>query len=280
MQIYKQFLTNKVLTDPRQRRFFKPKDMRDLFTLGDDEEEGTETGDIFSGTGAREVKAGDVDRGGDDGEPNNDTQDKKKEQTGNASLLNSLLDDDDDGVLHSTINHDDIIGAGTKVDDASLIEHEADCIAQEALEEVKRSAEQRQQQSVAMPTWTGRSGLGGLVGRGGGDLSEGKSNVPKGLSLLSKIKAREGLNGTVASAPAGGTSSEIGGLMADLIEFFKERNGEVTSDEVVNRFQERVEQSGQGSQVFKSMLKRVAKLVRGGGPGGVSIWKLNEKRIE
>lgn len=254
--------------------------MRDLFTLGDYEEEGTETGDIFAGTGAKEVKASDVDRDGDDGKPKDGTQEKKKEGSGNASLLNSLLDEDDDGVLHSTINHDDIIGAGTKVDDATLIEHEADCIAQEALEEVKRSAAQRRHQGVAMPTWTGRSGLGGLVGRGGSDASEGISNAPKGLSLLNKIKAREGLNENAGIAPDRGSSSDVGTLMADLIEFFKERNGEVTSDEVVNRFQERVEQSGQGSQVFKSMLKRVARLVKGGGPGGVSIWKLKEERVD
>jgi DNA excision repair protein ERCC-6 len=46
-QIFKQFLTNKVLKDPRQRRFFKNKDLMDLFTLGDDHGGGTETGDLF-----------------------------------------------------------------------------------------------------------------------------------------------------------------------------------------------------------------------------------------
>lgn len=33
-QVYKHFLSDKVLRDPRQRRFFKSKDMQDLFTLG------------------------------------------------------------------------------------------------------------------------------------------------------------------------------------------------------------------------------------------------------
>ena len=35
-QIFKQFLTNKVLKNPEHRRFFKTKDLEDLFTLGDD----------------------------------------------------------------------------------------------------------------------------------------------------------------------------------------------------------------------------------------------------
>ncbi|CAH1273323.1 ERCC6 [Branchiostoma lanceolatum] len=55
-QIFKQFLTNRVLKDPRQRRFFKSNDMYELFTLTcDDNKEGTETGAIFAGTGS-EVK--------------------------------------------------------------------------------------------------------------------------------------------------------------------------------------------------------------------------------
>ncbi|KAG0239729.1 hypothetical protein BGW41_007529 [Actinomortierella wolfii] len=49
-QIFKQFLTNKILKDPKQRRFFKSHDMADLFTLDDGQGEGTETGGIFQGS--------------------------------------------------------------------------------------------------------------------------------------------------------------------------------------------------------------------------------------
>ena len=48
-QIYKHFLTNKILKNPQQRRFFKARDMKDLFTLNVDGETGsTETSNIFS----------------------------------------------------------------------------------------------------------------------------------------------------------------------------------------------------------------------------------------
>merc|ERR1712062_252154 len=51
-QIFKQFLTNRVLKDPKQRRLFKSQDMMELFTLGSkDNEEGTETSALFAGTG-------------------------------------------------------------------------------------------------------------------------------------------------------------------------------------------------------------------------------------
>lgn len=48
-QIYKHFLTNKILKNPQQRRFFKARDLKDLFILNDDGENGsTETSNIFS----------------------------------------------------------------------------------------------------------------------------------------------------------------------------------------------------------------------------------------
>ena len=48
-QIFKQFLTNKVLKDPSQRRFFKSNDLYELFTYKDDEHS-NETSAIFAGT--------------------------------------------------------------------------------------------------------------------------------------------------------------------------------------------------------------------------------------
>ncbi|XP_039629746.1 DNA excision repair protein ERCC-6 [Polypterus senegalus] len=52
-QIFKQFLTNRVLKDPKQRRFFKSNDVYELFTLSSpDGPQGTETSAIFAGTGS------------------------------------------------------------------------------------------------------------------------------------------------------------------------------------------------------------------------------------
>ncbi len=51
-QIYKHFLTNKILRDPQQRRFFKARDMRDLFTLQEDVHASkTETSTLFAEVG-------------------------------------------------------------------------------------------------------------------------------------------------------------------------------------------------------------------------------------
>ncbi|XP_041032112.1 DNA excision repair protein ERCC-6 isoform X1 [Carcharodon carcharias] len=52
-QIFKQFLTNRVLKDPKQRRFFKSNDLTELFTLSSlDGSQETETSAIFAGTGS------------------------------------------------------------------------------------------------------------------------------------------------------------------------------------------------------------------------------------
>lgn len=49
-QIYKQFLTNKILKDPKQRRFFDASNLQSLFTLASEDAVGTETGELFKGT--------------------------------------------------------------------------------------------------------------------------------------------------------------------------------------------------------------------------------------
>ena len=46
-QIFKQFLTNKILKDPKQRQTFQMKDLHDLFSLGASDDGITETGEIF-----------------------------------------------------------------------------------------------------------------------------------------------------------------------------------------------------------------------------------------
>lgn len=63
-QIYKHFLTNKILRDPQQRRFFKARDMMDLFTL-QEETAVTETSTLFAEFGGNigmEKEGKDVDR--------------------------------------------------------------------------------------------------------------------------------------------------------------------------------------------------------------------------
>ncbi|GIY20294.1 DNA excision repair protein ERCC-6 [Caerostris extrusa] len=51
-QIFKQFMTNRVLKDPKQQRFFKSNDLHELFAYNGVSPQGTETSAIFAGTGS------------------------------------------------------------------------------------------------------------------------------------------------------------------------------------------------------------------------------------
>lgn len=87
-QIFKTFLTNKVLTDPKQKRFFTRRDMKDLFCLDEGKGGETETARVFREV-AEEVYAEEmVDDGGDekkDGKGTGSGEKKVKEEVARAS---------------------------------------------------------------------------------------------------------------------------------------------------------------------------------------------------
>ncbi|KAI8143975.1 SNF2 family N-terminal domain-containing protein [Fennellomyces sp. T-0311] len=182
-QIYKQFLTNKILKDPKQKRFFDASNLRSLFTLSAEDNGGTETGQLFKGT---EIKYGDT-------QPGSKAL-KKKEKNGEDDQLRTLngvsgLEDfnegddiaksktpssntqagsSEDGVLkslfemtgiQSALQHDRIMESGAQ--DRVLVEREASLIAQNAAAALKESRRQRRAMGVNTPTWTGRSGVAG-----------------------------------------------------------------------------------------------------------------------
>ena len=80
-QIYKEFLTSKVLKDPKQRRFFKAKDLADLFTWEEDNHgQGVggdgqiETAELFAEVEG-EIRAADVAEAEDDEDEDEDEDD-------------------------------------------------------------------------------------------------------------------------------------------------------------------------------------------------------------
>lgn len=174
-QIYKHFLTNKVLKDPQQRRFFKARDMKDLFTLQDDDNNGsTETSNIFSQL-SEDVNIGvPSDKQQDQlyaasatpttsgTEPSSSRHGQGKEDhcpdqaDEECNILKSLFDAQG---IHSAINHDAIMNAN---DDQKLrLEAEATQVAQRAAEALRQSRMLRSHESFSVPTWTGRAGAAG-----------------------------------------------------------------------------------------------------------------------
>lgn len=178
-QIYKHFLTNKILKNPQQRRFFKARDMKDLFTLNDDDSS-TETSNIFSqlsevdiikaernrGKGKKLVNAKestsydsatDTRHDSVNGDADDDSGgDRNRKADEEMSFLQSLFEAHG---IHSAVNHDAIMNANDK--EKTEIEEHASRVAQRAAEALSQSRMLRSRESITVPTWTGRSGAAG-----------------------------------------------------------------------------------------------------------------------
>lgn len=185
-QIYKHFLTNKILKNPQQRRFFKARDMKDLFTLQEDTEGGsTETSNIFGQLSgfinvieahreSRDKKqtsdsvvegSGDADskrrKRRSSAEPSTSKGKEKADQKDGeldeeTNILQSLFDAQG---IHSAMDHDVIMDAHDE--EKMRLDEQASQVAKRAAEALRQSRILRGQDSISVPTWTGRSGAAG-----------------------------------------------------------------------------------------------------------------------
>ena len=171
-QIFKQFLTNKILRDPKQRRFFKSNDLYDLFSLGS--EENNETKELFeeaddaeepiarapSQSVNDETRHVDGIAARDEFKPQQDQFADKPAQDGEKAsdetrILQSLFKSS----KITALNHESIMSASRP--ETQLIEKEASRVAQKAADALRRSRAERRRVQVNVPTWTGRSGSAG-----------------------------------------------------------------------------------------------------------------------
>lgn len=220
-QIFKTFLTNKILKDPKQRRFFKVNDLHDLFSLGDQDEVGTETGDLFNGSetkfnGKKDRKSNKLfkpkHKNDDDfyqvaningvsklGNFEGDNQEKDGEQDGNkdeSRIMEGLFANSG---VHSALKHDDIMDSSKQ--EVSIIEKEANRVAAEAAEALKRSRKLTRKNNIGTPTWTGKFGLAGKFGpkvkRTKLSSNDKPSKLLSSTSILSELKQKKNKSDTV-----------------------------------------------------------------------------------
>ncbi|KAI7868322.1 SNF2 family N-terminal domain-containing protein [Spinellus fusiger] len=172
-QIYKQFLTNKILKDPKQRRFFDASHLKSLFTLGAENTTSTETGKLFQGT---EIRKGDVRPGSKKRRPKENKVEEEQlrslegistveqynkqstpkqgtKEEAQDSVLQSLFEMTG---IQSALQHDHIMDSDSQ--DAVFVEREATLIAERAAVALRESRKYRKVANIGTPTWTGRSG--------------------------------------------------------------------------------------------------------------------------
>lgn len=223
-QIFKTFLTNKILKDPKQKRFFKLNDLHDLFTLGDQDERGTETGEMFSASekkvgGEKDRKATRLSKSHKNDDDfyqvanimgvskldkfAGDTEEEEKKED-EGRLMDGLFANT--GVVHSMLQHDEIMDLSEQ--ELTLVEKEANRMAKDAAEALKKSRVLTRKKAVGTPTWTGKFGAAGRFGPKQKpkvavttfrselltSQSKSKSSTPTltSTSILSELRQRKG----------------------------------------------------------------------------------------
>ncbi|CBI37137.3 unnamed protein product, partial [Vitis vinifera] len=260
-QIYKHFLTNKILKNPQQKRFFKARDMKDLFVLNDDgEDASTETSNIFSQL-SEDVNVVGKHKDSQDKQKSiipvsgeNEKDDQSDEMDKETNILRSLFDAHR---LHSAVNHDAIMNAHG--DEKMRLEEEASRVAKRASEALRQSQMLRSRESISVPTWTGRSGAAGAP-----------SSVSRKFGSTVSSQARSTDSGPSSSRSTHNLSSvqpEV--LIRKICTFIQQKGGSTNSTSIVQHFKDRI--PSKDLPLFKNLLKEIATLEKD--PNG-SSWVL------
>lgn len=234
-QIFKQFLTNKILKDPKQRQTFHLSDLHDLFTLAN-EDAPTETSTLFkdaevnmkvskedqtnaekdepvlesaeisnrdaniesiSGVAGLEQYAGEMEE--------ENKANKEGAVNSEARMMEGIFSKSG---IHSAMEHEAILGgnsfAKAKADPA-MVEQEAKRVAYEAAKELERAGELARNVQPGVPTWTGQFGVSGRPQETSARQAFGSSSRNRGgaigsSSLLAGIQ-RSAANGAADSSP-------------------------------------------------------------------------------
>ncbi|GAP89289.1 putative DNA repair and recombination protein rad26 [Rosellinia necatrix] len=296
-QIFKQFLSNKVLKDPKHRTTFNLNDLHDLFTLGSSETASTETARLFkdSEVDIHSTKAHvAMDSTSNDPISNQQNMSSGGDERNGLERIDGVagLEEyktgeeekaatkDEDRIMEglfarsgvqSAHEHDAIVDGKWKPRaDRAMLQHEAARVANEAASALRRAKEQARHVPIGTVTWTGEVGEGGRPsnirrGRGG----------PSSSSVLSNLSDRQGLSPSGSQAPRQGRSTmRLNDFMAAIPQFIKRHGGKVPTKSIVDHFNPQCKTREQTAE-FKVALNRVAKMdSRGSSMRG--IWVLRE----
>lgn len=246
-QIFKQFLTNKILKDPKQRQTFQLRDLHDLFTLGESKDGETETGSIFKGTevqlsGPKTIAQANKDYSltTSHGEIEKEkSQESLRDVVGisRQEQYRGIQEEDGentDGERHpskddrmlssifartgvqSALEHDAIInGKKAMRADPEIIAREAKRVAAEAARELQKAGEIARTIPAGVLTWTGQFGTSGrpdeplsMRARGGLGAGRGGRGGPSSASVLANLQSRQ--VGTISSPGTSGRSNTPG----------------------------------------------------------------------
>ncbi len=314
-QLFKQFLTNKILRDPKQRQTFQMKDLHDLFTLGEADGHATETSELFKGTEVRfndengpeplnqpvqtlssegtshtnniefdhsssiPKVAGIVSMERFKGEKEEERKAASSEGTNSeARVMESIFARSG---VHSALEHDQIVnGKRVIAADPRIIEKEAKKVAAEAASELKKAGEVARTVPVGTPTWTGQFGT---AGRPEHQSSQhrgfGRSRGgPASSSILAGLQNRQAANGSQASTRASAQSTTSGSQGTGFMKMIRDYllvHGGKVHTQMLIDHFNRHCNTPKMTVEFKEMLKEIATLEKGS--RGRGSWLLKDE---
>jgi len=287
-QIFKQYLSNKILTDARQRRFSKISDMRDLFTLGTTGDDHLSDSEVHADTVRNELAAKIKKRKKEKRaaakselteaeklesekaakravhQAHTETSDffddteQQPRESSEGNILQSLFDQHG---FRQVFSHDFVEEAAQSSPDQRILAEEAAKIARRAAEALRREQEmtRRNESNVHIPTWTGQLGE---TGRLGGAAS---SQLLEGLRQQGSSSAADESHIQELLRNSSDPSMR---LVKDIHDFLKSSHKGRTTASLLERFHDRAQTIE--PELFRRMLRELANL-KGG------RWKL--KRV-
>jgi len=285
-QIFKQFMTNKVLKDPKQRSSYDLSDLYDLFTFNSGENVAAERSDVFQGAQIDLQEAA-------EGDPNAEWKPVRKAGPSDGELqsigtvaateeIEAQKDAHDErrmleGIFSKSVNsaydHEQIVSGKQKVKaDADVLRKTANEAGREAAAHLRQAGQEARRIPIGTVTWTGEVGSGGRPGarrRGG----------PSSSAIASNLATRQGMDtGSGRSSRSGTPGDANKNLKAkDFVELIKKfinrHGGKVPSKMLVDHFNQYCPNKKQSDE-FKAALDRTAVMSKSFGSSGRGMWSL------
>lgn len=276
-QIFKQFLTNKILSDPKQKRFFKMNELHDLFTLGG--ENGYATEELESEVQQRTegLKNSKTEESDDFEKVVNLIGVSKLESfyTGKEPHENPKKEDDrliegllGESSLASAATHESVINSHSN-SSSDIIAREASKLANAAVNALRNSRKARKKFDVGTPTWTGKFGQAGKIRK------KRDKDVPGSSTILANIRNAQKQAQSMPSQESTSEEVEEKQVVLKQIENYLQKCPDcfATSNDVINNIKVNLSTKEDVIKI-RALLKAIAtfdKHRRG--------WKLNEEFI-
>lgn len=278
-QIFKQFITNKVLKDPKQRSSYDLTDLYDLFTYTPGDSAGGQKSAMFRGAevdiNGSQKEAKNKDRSTTTVTKEEDEEQKQLGTMGRVETLEGYLDDESahderrmlQGIFSRTVgsayDHEQIVNGPRKVSaDVDDLRRAAKEESVSAAAHLRRADAEASSVPIGTVTWTGTMGQRpGANRRRGGPSSSG---------VMKNLADRQGLNGSGANQ-----NMKAKDFAPMIKQYITRQGGKAVTKMLIDHFNPYCQGKKQ-SDAFQEALHTVAEITQTGGKGR-AIWQLKKR---